>query len=412
MLYKIRWLWKQFTGPIITAIYVGIWRVVSAIDSTISYINALSIDTCNSSHATLLSLAMGIPRPFISLAPEGFMFFTSHYTEGESYGFSDKENPSIGGGYFADLYDPATMPGTYLAPIAIWRIIMQATRDTTAEPGSIVWIDEVLKALTVSGAAPYSAYSWYTSNDLVHAIGDLKIYMGNNEIYGSAYTTDTLTLQELFSELLNPDKKVEVINAAKGTEETWFIGGLREWAYGAMSPYLGQLSGNKYGFWEAITCIQAIPSQLDALFATKTINVTSSRLDLRNSESMVLCTWETKNVENILVTEGELFQVTGEDGVITIGEELTFDSETLYAEGSIHLTAKIITDITSKAPTGTNTLWGICFVIPGTYTIPSNLLTGLELYWDAELQATYLRALGRTAPIYSISYRIPEVSNG
>lgn len=408
MLYKIRWLWQQFTGPIISTICVGIWRAISSLDGVISYINSISIDTCNSSHANLISLAMGIPRPYIAIPPEGFMFFTSHPTEGESYGFSDKENPAAGGGYFADLYDPTTMPGTYLAPIAIWRTIMQATRDTKAEPGSIVWMDAVLKALTVPGVAPYSAYTWYTSSDLIHAIGDLKVYMGNNEIYGSAYTTDTLMLQELFSELLNPDKKVEIINAAKGTEETWLIGDLIEWAYGAMSPYLGQVSGSQYGFWEAITCIQAIPSKLDALFGTKTINVTSPRLDLRNSGSMALCTWETKNVDDILVTEGELFQVTGEDGVITIGEELTFDSETLYAEGNIHLTAKTISTIDSKTPAGSNTLWGICFVTPGTYTIPSNLLTGLELYWDSELKATYLRAMGRTDPIYSISYRIPE----
>lgn len=405
MMYKIRWLWRQFTGPIITAIAVGIYRTVSSIDKIASYINSISIDTCKDAHATLISMCMGISRPFIHVAPEGFMFFTSHPTENEDYGFSNVEDQTVGG-LFGDLYNPGSMPGQYVTPFAIWIKIMKATRDTDAEPGSIVWFDAILAAITMAGVSPYSAYSWYTRRDFSHAIGDLKIYMGENRIYGSAYITDTSMFRELANQLIYPDKKIEIINTTYGHTETIFIGEEKKWAYGAMSCFLGRY-GN-YGWWEAQTVISAIPTILDNLFTTKTNHVTSSRLDLRNIDSMVLCTWETKVYDHEEVGLGELVQIRGQDGELIIGEEMSFDSETQYVQGDIHMSPLYLADPASKAYSITNTKWGICYVIGKEEIIPSASFTGIELYWDAVNKVSYLRAIGHTEPIYSITFTDPE----
>lgn len=405
MIYKVRWLWRQFTGSIITAIAVGIYRTISTIDDTLSYINSISVDTCNDAHATLISMCMGISRPFIHVAPDGFMFFTSHATHNESYGFSDKDDRTKGG-MFSDLYNPSSMPGTYVTPFAIWQKIMKATRDTDAEPGSVVWFDAILAALTMPGVSPYSAYAWYKRSDFAHAIGDLKLYMGESSIYGNAYITDTTTLRELANKLVHPDKMIEILNTTYGATHTIYVGEEQSWGYGAMSCFLG-LYGN-YGWWEAQTVISAVPTTLDHLFSTKTNHVTSSRLDLRNVESMVLCTWENKVYDHEEVGLGEIIQIEGEDGNLVIGEDMSFDSETQYVKGNIHMTPLYLADPTSKAYSITNTKWGICYVIGKDAIIPSISLTGIELYWDAEKKVSYLRPLGYTDPIYSITYTDPE----
>lgn len=204
MISKIRWLWKQFTGPRISAFCVGITRVLSSIDDQLTYLNNLSISTANNSHLTLIGVLMGITRPIIEVASDDYFLFTSTSGTDADHGFSDLATPLVGG-RFSDLADAEQWWQRMLMPATIFRPILLATANTQARPGSLIWLDEVCHAVNSHDEHQIS----FAPTNM--GPGDVQVVVGSFATLGDLATMVQGAIQGIANGVLNPDIDVEAV---------------------------------------------------------------------------------------------------------------------------------------------------------------------------------------------------------
>lgn len=158
MIYPMSFYWRQFLGTQITAIFHGLWLYFKeTYDDILEYFRNWSMDTCTNEHLTLCGILRHLSRPYLNLPDERLALFTS------VYGYTDNENPppprvpdvdypseqgtaevngDIGGKF--DTVEGIGMNRTRPVSERIYRILLQALRDSSGRLGSLIALDDMI----------------------------------------------------------------------------------------------------------------------------------------------------------------------------------------------------------------------------------------------------------------------------
>lgn len=200
MISKIRWLWRQFTGPQITALCTGIYRVVSSINTKLNYLNTLSIATANDSHLTLIGILMGITRPLLTVASDAYFLFTVASGQSEEHGFTAIQFHT--GGKFTDLADSEQWWSSQIMPASIYRSILLTTAASKGVPGSAIWLDDILH--TINSQDTYTIEVADVEDFRWGNPGDIKVTCGSFAELGTNATIIQAAVAGITNAVLNP----------------------------------------------------------------------------------------------------------------------------------------------------------------------------------------------------------------
>lgn len=212
VLRPVRFLWKQFCGPQITAIMTALYRwFQSNFNTQINYLSTISIDTATDSHLTLIGACQGIRRPVVVFSDISNFIFTYEPEHGMDYGVSDLANPTVGG-HFTDLEADRRSHEAILCPGIFFRPILQAKRDTEGLGASVVFLDKMLsycwKALGNPGEPEY-IIKFATGEDIPYGRtwGDIQVLLGPITHWGEPDMAIEWqnVLSTVFNALLNPN---------------------------------------------------------------------------------------------------------------------------------------------------------------------------------------------------------------
>ena len=186
MILPIRYLWQQLNGPQITGICKAIeeyWKTI--FDGKLDYINNISVDTANDSHLTLLGLLSGLVRPTISEPDKDFFYFTEFAENPVAHGFSDLENPTLGGGRFSKLSAGDNRHNVSLNT-EHYRALLRAWNNGEGEIGSLMLLDDICAELTkldLGDIEPFYRFYFMAGDDIPddRAPGDVYLDMGSME---------------------------------------------------------------------------------------------------------------------------------------------------------------------------------------------------------------------------------------
>lgn len=216
MLRPLRFLWEQFNGPQVTALFTAIFRYLQdQFNTTIDYFRHLDIYTANDAHLTLIGMLMGIPRPLIFAANPEFFLFTKEPGTDKERGFADLANRAVGG-VFSDMSEAVStaqlMPKEYFR-----RVLVSWLENKDVAPNSLIFIDTVIHDAWDSihpGEPSPITIKYITPEDgnLGRTYGDIDVTMGRIYQWG----TDTTAFlwqacfTSVFNNLLNPECYVDV----------------------------------------------------------------------------------------------------------------------------------------------------------------------------------------------------------
>lgn len=166
MINPISFLWRQFSGPQITAICQALWQYfVTSFDTILDYFNAVTPTTANTQHLTLLGSLHGLSRPLIPIPDEDKFIFVEPYDYELGYGVEQSTwteshmipkdagfpsthglgslNSRNTGGVFSDLAD--TTGYSHIADY-IFRAFLQGSIDSEGYLGGLKTLDDMLYA--------------------------------------------------------------------------------------------------------------------------------------------------------------------------------------------------------------------------------------------------------------------------
>lgn len=205
MINPLRFLWKQFGGPQISAFCQGIYEYFKyTYDSTMDYLYTLTISKATSKHLTTIGALQGLARPIVEVQADEYSIFSTiaqppedNYYPHDPYrqsehGLSDLSDMSVGG-LLSEVGDAATFANSYISD-SIFRTILKASSNSEAKPGSLAWLDDVLYALwlqqhSIEREAPY-LFDFIDAEEaasLRRGQGDLHINIGREIYWASAY---------------------------------------------------------------------------------------------------------------------------------------------------------------------------------------------------------------------------------
>lgn len=228
MINPLRFLWKQLGGPQISAYCQGVFEYFKyTYDSVMDYLYQLKIANATSSHLTMIGALQGVARPIVEVAagrwslfstiarpPEDRYYPHDPYDQSE-HGLSDLADMSVGG-LLSEIGTETTYKNQYISD-PLFRIILQASSDSRAQPGSLVWLDDVMYALwekqhLTTMDAPYTFDFMDAAEATQHnrGQGDLLVNMGR-EVYWSLATEILAELQVLGRTLYYPNPTVYAV---------------------------------------------------------------------------------------------------------------------------------------------------------------------------------------------------------
>lgn len=224
MLRPFRFLWKQFNGPQVTAIFTAIFRYLQKqFNTTIDYLRHFSLMTANDAHLTLIGASLGIVRPIISIASNKYFVFTRDLDRDEDHGYADLATPTIGG-VFSEITEDDSGHIITVAPASYYRRILLAYVKYSAEKNSLVFIDNMLSDVWEAlnpGEPPSFRVRNYKEGDIGNrSAGDIEILLGRLGGWGG--TANALIWQAIFSAVLNalfgPEQVIDInFNAQEET---------------------------------------------------------------------------------------------------------------------------------------------------------------------------------------------------
>lgn len=221
MLRPLRFLWRQFNGPQVSAICTAVFRYMQKqFNETIDYFRHFSITTATGDHLTLIGACMGVVRPLVPVFNEELFLFTRDYGENSERGFADLENRAVGG-IFTDLEDDVRRT-RYLCPTEMYRKILLGALHSQARIQSLTCIDTIISdvwdSLHPNEPSPVT-FRFYdvgetpnrTSGDIDVSIGTMAQWGGSDETAG-----DTIALRwqsvfaNIFNALFNPERYIDI----------------------------------------------------------------------------------------------------------------------------------------------------------------------------------------------------------
>lgn len=219
ILRPLRFLWKQFNGPQITAIMTAIFRYMqTAFNSQINYLTTFSIQTATDAHLTLIGALCGIIRPIITIADLSNFIFTADPETGKDYGVSEAPGPDQVGGKFTDLYADMRHWSSELCPAEYFRQILLACTQSTADPMSPVFISEFLDnlfdVLFPGVDRPVYTFTWidsvYPDSGIIYE--DVRLDLGSISSWGSPDTAAMWqgVLSGIINNIWNPEQHCQV----------------------------------------------------------------------------------------------------------------------------------------------------------------------------------------------------------
>lgn len=186
MILPIRFLWKQLNGSQITAICKAIYGwLKDMFEDIFTYWNNFSIDTAKDSHLTLIGLMSGFIRPYITIAAEGYQYFTDGPYSMQSYGVSDLNGDTTYGGKFTDLSEQLYKDRYYLQT-EYYRKVLKACLSVGGELNSLIALDYTLAAIWECYRNDGYGYAF----DFVQqpynnrTYGDIEIQLGSATAWG------------------------------------------------------------------------------------------------------------------------------------------------------------------------------------------------------------------------------------
>lgn len=228
MINPIRFLWKQFRGPQISAFCQGIYEYFRyTYDSTMDYLYTLKIATATSAHLTTIGALRGLARPIVDIQADNYALFSTiarppeeayyphePYVQSE-HGLSSLENINFGG-MLSDIGEEASFTNCYIRD-SIFRRILEASSESNAKPGSLAWLDDIIYSLwtqqhSTDAQAPYlfDFMDAEEASSMHRGQGDLWINIGR-ELYWASATEIIAELNVLGETLYYPNPTVYAV---------------------------------------------------------------------------------------------------------------------------------------------------------------------------------------------------------
>ena len=147
MVLPVRYMWEQLDGPQISVISDALfeyWK--SVFDDKLEYFNNISVNTASDVHLTLLGMLSGLVRPNISEADREYFYFTENAESNFEHGFSDLENPAVGG----KLTKLDSGGGIHNVSLDAehYRALLKAWVSGNGDIGSLMLLDDICNELT------------------------------------------------------------------------------------------------------------------------------------------------------------------------------------------------------------------------------------------------------------------------
>ena len=183
MILPIRYMWEQLNGPQVSALSNALfeyWK--SVFDTKLEYFNNISVDTASDIHLTLLGLLSGLVRPTISEPDHEFFYFTENAESNFSHGFSDPDNPDLGGGRLTKVGTGNTVHNVSL-DAEHYRALLKAWVYGDGDIGSLQLLDDMCNELTKldlgPDTAPFYQFTFMEGDDIPtdRAPGDVFLDM-------------------------------------------------------------------------------------------------------------------------------------------------------------------------------------------------------------------------------------------
>lgn len=147
MILPVRYLWEQLDGPQVSALSDALFEYWKAVfDEKLEYFNNISVETATDIHLTLLGLLSGLVRPVIMEPAGDFFYFTEFDEHPMDHGFSDLEDPTVGG-KFCPIDKGSTIHNTSL-DAEHYRALLRAWVNGQGDIGSLMLLDDMCNELT------------------------------------------------------------------------------------------------------------------------------------------------------------------------------------------------------------------------------------------------------------------------
>lgn len=217
MLRPLRFLWKQFNGPQVSALFTPVFRWLQGqFNDNIDYLNKFDLTSSTEEHLTLVGACMGIIRPLVVIPSGKFFLFTRDPEHDSDHGLSDLNNLSVGG-LFSSLEEDLRSKSTVLCPATYYKRILESYRDNDDAKNSLAFVLDTVISIwqemhptsdpTLSGIGLH----WYTETDVAFGVtrtyGDIEVLMGERRNWGDDDTSVIWqgVLQGVFRELFAPE---------------------------------------------------------------------------------------------------------------------------------------------------------------------------------------------------------------
>lgn len=217
-----RFIWRQLQGPQITAIMRAtfVW-LRDNFEYALSYFADMSIDTANTDHLSFLGLISGFSRAVVAIPNEKLFWFTYGPMHNNEHGFSDLNNPDLGGGRLSDAVEDRVAASTTRLPINEYRRLLKAYTHSEGNAGSLVLLDDLTKeAWDIYQERDY-AYSFVISEVTRVNVnyGDIVVRIGNLNMWADGQ----LTIRAVFDYIENSFYKPEPRLILSFTESDSYI---------------------------------------------------------------------------------------------------------------------------------------------------------------------------------------------
>lgn len=205
MILPIKFLWKQLNGPQVMAFVTGIYNHLKAqLDPYLEYFNNLSLRNANSKHLNLMGTLMGIPRAFMEAGSSEFFWFSLNSTQDPEHGFSETGG-TVGGRFTEIVHDDGRKQ--YI-PDAYYRTILQAAANSEGEPGSLVFMDDIISALRANNPNSWE-FTFEDAPTTNRSSGDVNILLSQRVYWLSPMIIEAV-IQSLGDTLYAPEPRVFV----------------------------------------------------------------------------------------------------------------------------------------------------------------------------------------------------------
>lgn len=315
MIKPIKWLWKQFNGPQITAISAGISDFLTAkFDARLDALEDIDIDKVNENQAETLGALIGFIRPLISDKLVKYFMFTDGPTQSVEYGTTDGllHGNDVLGGKFLDLDDVITTTSVQKLESKLYRMLVKYFELNEGRGlKCICGIMDVLYDYFLPKEEKKYTVVWAQDVDTSQSLirGDIYAYIGSVDTWSLQIGTVAAVVNQLIKSYYAPDINISpmyVAADAKLDRVTWDF-------QNAQVPALIYEQNTGY-----VTCPE------DSRFKLW-VNAASGKFSIRASDVQV----NSGTIIHIPVVTGAKITVTNYPGFhnyILSGEEGTSDS--------------------------------------------------------------------------------------